>query len=319
MVTGGVLLFVALAPRLGWTPVGLAAAVAVMLSLLDVYVRRAERAEWALAFSYLGAVALIAGCVISSGGAASPLLPTFGIPMLLLANRFRGPVTLVGLGIALVAMLASAALPDPAALFASPSLAICTASLMIGIIVLTNQHYKKAEGLRTSGAVDPLTGLLNRASLDARFHDAATSCAGRGLPLSLVLFDIDSFKVINDTHGHDAGDAVLQGIAALLGGGAREHDQVYRLGGEEIGLLLPGLGLTDAAAVAERLRAQVASGLVAGIRVTVSAGVATCDPVGARWLDLYRRADHALLNAKRSGRDRVETSGDAPFAAGERA
>lgn len=316
VVAGGVLLFVALAPRLGWTPVWLAAGVAVMLSLLDVHVRRADRAEWALALSYLGAVALIAGCVVTTGGATSPLLPTFGTPMLLLANRFRGQVTFAGLTLALFVMLAAAALPDPAALAAAPSLAICTASVMIGIIVLTNPHYRAAEGLRTTGAVDPLTGLLNRATLDARFNDAAATSAGRGRPLSVVVFDIDAFKQINDVHGHDAGDRVLTAVAALLAAGARGEDQVYRLGGEEIGLVLPGLGLDEAACAAERLRASVAAEPIHGIPVTVSAGVAAGDSVGARWLDLYRRADHALLHAKRSGRNRVETRGAAPLVEG---
>lgn len=304
----GLLLF-ALVPKIGWTPALLACVTGAQLLALDRFGRRARRAEYALAASYVLVGLWIAVGVAITGGVTSPILSLCVLPLLLLANRFRRRVTLWGLGFSLLTMAVAAAAPDPAAVVRDPSWVIFTAVLMCAVIVLTFPHYDVEKGLRSSTHIDPLTGLLNRSSLEERFGEASAACAAAGRPLSLVLFDLDSFKAINDVHGHDMGDEVLRQAAAVIVSHSRSADQVYRLGGEEIGLLLTGIDLDEAAEVADRQRRALEEARPGGIVVTVSGGVASTRGAGARWLDLYRAADQALLQAKSEGRNRIRSAG----------
>ena len=163
---------------------------------------------------------------------------------------------------------------------------------------------------RKATTCDHLTGIANRRT----FFEAAELELERGRraprALSLILFDADHFKNVNDTYGHPAGDAVLRHLAAMLTATFREVDVVGRVGGEEFAVLLPSTGLDGAAAVAERLRLIVAgqSVDVDGVRIpfTVSAGVATIDDPSMGLDALMKRADVALYAAKAAGRDRVE-------------
>jgi diguanylate cyclase (GGDEF)-like protein/PAS domain S-box-containing protein len=166
-----------------------------------------------------------------------------------------------------------------------------------------------SEERRRAAYCDHLTGLSNRRA----FFEAAELELGRSRhaprATSLVVIDADRFKAVNDSHGHAAGDAVLRHLAIALRSTFREVDVVARLGGEEFAVLLPSTGLAGAAAVAERLRQQVAAQCVTvegePIRYTISLGVAEMDD-GVAGLDaLLRRADQALYAAKARGRNRV--------------
>jgi diguanylate cyclase (GGDEF)-like protein len=157
---------------------------------------------------------------------------------------------------------------------------------------------------------DPLTGLGNRRRLD---RDLAEACGGDPpAPVGLVMIDVDHFKAFNDAHGHPAGDALLREVAAVVSGAVRDGDLVYRFGGEEICVLLPGAGDHDAPQVAERVRAAVAAhdfplaGSQPGGRLTISAGAARSPRPEAT--TLLQAADAALYRAKRAGRDRVESA-----------
>ena len=125
-------------------------------------------------------------------------------------------------------------------------------------------------------------------------------------PLSLILMDVDRFKQYNDTFGHPAGDEVLRGVSSTLRAYVREHDLVARFGGEEFVVLLPSTDADTAVAVAERLRAAIASRPWPLGNVTASFGVATADPSHpVSPASLLEQADQALYRAKRAGRDRV--------------
>lgn len=158
-------------------------------------------------------------------------------------------------------------------------------------------------------ATDPLTGLSNRRA----FFDGATavlSSARRGgVPVALVVLDIDRFKGINDTWGHKAGDLVIRAVAEVLTRATRTGELVGRLGGEEFALLLPGSDADTAADRAESLRRAVGGLAVEACRgraVTVSIGVAVIDPAEEATIDAaLERADHALYESKEAGRDRV--------------
>jgi diguanylate cyclase (GGDEF)-like protein len=171
------------------------------------------------------------------------------------------------------------------------------------------------EELREAAQTDGKTGLataahwlgLARRTVERAAHDEA-DCA-------LLLLDVDYFKAVNDTWGHLIGDEVLAEVASTLRHGVRPGDLVGRLGGEEFGVLLPDTRVVEAAAVAERLRAQVAgqrveiTGTGPAARITVSIGLASTSDVGYAVDDLLASADAALYRAKAGGRDRVEVGG----------
>lgn len=160
---------------------------------------------------------------------------------------------------------------------------------------------------------DDLTGLPNRRAMNGVMSRGVAERA------ALILFDIDHFKAINDTHGHPAGDAALKHLARLLRDALRGADDAARMGGEEFAVWLPGAGPETALEVAERLRAQVEKSPFRWqgqeIALTVSCGVAAY-PVPIRHPDnLMATADAALYQAKRAGRNRVVAAGaDAPAA-----
>jgi diguanylate cyclase (GGDEF)-like protein len=158
---------------------------------------------------------------------------------------------------------------------------------------------------------DPLTGLYNRRFFYEALEKEIQRSARYGTTASLVLFDIDNFKSINDTLGHGAGDDVLRKIGEIVGGLIRPTDSFARLGGEEFGLLLPETGQLDALLAAERLRTAIGRDkILADRRVTVSGGVASCPADATTLDDLERRADAALYWAKRNGKNLCAVSSE---------
>lgn len=153
---------------------------------------------------------------------------------------------------------------------------------------------------------DPLTGLSNRRmamqELDRAIFESRTS----GQTVSLVVFDIDHFKEVNDKHGHQTGDKVIAAVAGIAKRRARENDVVSRIGGEEFTWLIPGVDATRVAKLSEQLRLAVQMETICAPlpSVTVSIGHATLEP-GDTSLLLFSRADEALYKAKRAGRNRV--------------
>ncbi len=165
-----------------------------------------------------------------------------------------------------------------------------------------------AREIETASSTDPLTGLLNRwRLLDVAVSEVARA-ARYGRPLSVIMTDVDGFKSINDRFGHQAGDAVLQQLAALLLAGVRQVDIVGRWAGEAFVMICPDTDLAGATAMAEKLRALVeAHGFPAVGRATCSFGVAAHRPA-ERFDALVARAHAALSRAKAAGRNRVDAA-----------
>jgi diguanylate cyclase (GGDEF)-like protein len=163
------------------------------------------------------------------------------------------------------------------------------------------------QGARRDAAEDPLTGLANRRTLDARLAVEHRRVRRHGAPLSVLMLDLDRFKRVNDEYGHAAGDRVLAVAAGVLRDELRAIDLGARFGGEEFLAMLPDTPLEDAMRVAERVRRRIAAMPVqyqgVDIHVTVSIGVAQLDD-GERIAEFIARADAALYEAKRGGRDR---------------
>lgn len=157
--------------------------------------------------------------------------------------------------------------------------------------------------------VDPLTGLLNRRGLDARAADEFERRERFSIPLTLLVLDIDHFKVVNDTHGHGVGDQILQALGDCLTRVSRELDLVARLGGEEFAILCVQTDLRSATVLAERLRQAVGALQVAGQRFTISIGVAPVRDSDRSIWDTLVRADSLMYQPKHEGRNRVVAAG----------
>ncbi|MDJ0643419.1 MAG: GGDEF domain-containing protein [Erythrobacter sp.] len=164
----------------------------------------------------------------------------------------------------------------------------------------------EAQRARQLAATDPLTGLANRRRVMVALDKAIVQARRHSQPLSLIAFDIDHFKAVNDTFGHLVGDRVLRRLAEIALAQVRESDLVGRVGGEEFVWIVPGADENFTRIMAERLRQAIASGSAVGDSpaVTASVGFAELmqDDTG---LTLFARADKALYEAKESGRNRV--------------
>ncbi len=183
------------------------------------------------------------------------------------------------------------------------------------ILDLQADLVKAREALREQATHDPLTGLWNRYALLEALDREHSRAAREGTPLAVIMLDLDHFKRVNDTYGHQAGDAVLRETAGRMQAVVRAYDLVGRYGGEEFLIVLPGTSGVNAAQLAERLRAAVAYDPVdhdlLRIPVTASFGVGASGPEpSGDPQTLIRLADEALYRAKEKGRNRVEWKDD---------
>lgn len=185
----------------------------------------------------------------------------------------------------------------------------------VAIALENGALFAEVERLAT---IDALTGLANRRHFFAQARLAAARCHPRGRPVAVALLDLDHFKQVNDTYGHQVGDLVLQEVARICRDCVRADDLVCRYGGEELAVLMPDADAQGAARVAERMRAAIAATPFAGpggpITVTASFGVAVAQPASSIEAALAY-ADTALYAAKAAGRDRVVVGGAVPYPA----
>jgi diguanylate cyclase (GGDEF)-like protein len=174
---------------------------------------------------------------------------------------------------------------------------------------LRDENARLVRELAALSRTDFLTGLPNRRTLDDSLTRELSRAQRYGLPLSVAMLDIDHFKKVNDTYGHNAGDAVLQEFARLASETFRDADAVYRYGGEEFAVLLPHADLEGARAACQRfveLVARAAFKTPAGpLKLTCSAGLTAMRPSDGDPAELLARADRSLYQAKALGRNRV--------------
>lgn len=183
---------------------------------------------------------------------------------------------------------------------------------LFGLAYLVLRRWReREEEVRVMSRTDPLTGLFNRRSIITHLKREQDRSVQQGLPMAVVMLDLDHFKQINDSWGHEAGDFVLIAAAEALQSTVRQNDRVGRYGGEEFLLVLPGTDCEGARRIAERCRQQIKAlevSLNGGHRVNVSASMGLyCNEKdqNASIDTMLRRADRALYDAKQSGRNRV--------------
>ena len=166
----------------------------------------------------------------------------------------------------------------------------------------------RSETLEHAALTDGLTGMQNRRFFDDALREYLDEFRKIDKPVGLIVLDLDHFKAVNDTHGHDVGDEVLRAVSNCLKDMTRYHDVVARLGGEEFAIVAPNMDENMLGKLAERIRKAVAGIVVVTgnirLKVTTSIGVAVWDRKESAE-DFYRRADKHLYQAKRLGRNRV--------------
>lgn len=179
-------------------------------------------------------------------------------------------------------------------------------TLWTGILLDVTQRVKAKERLRTMAITDGLTGIINRQEFARLLEHEIERAARYHSPFSLIMYDLDYFKKINDHYGHDAGDSVLQAVADIVNDSIRRIDTHGRWGGEEFMVMLPETELNAAKAVAEKLRQTIAAHQFDRVgAVTASFGVVQANPQDNSKL-LGQQVDEALYRAKGNGRNRVE-------------
>lgn len=173
--------------------------------------------------------------------------------------------------------------------------------------IYENAHTQAQQKLIKLASEDSLTGLLNRSALAKSYEDSLALSVKNHLSLSLVVLDVDYFKKINDTYGHDAGDKALHSVAKIMKSNVRLSDSVFRLGGEEFCLCLPNTHLEQACLITEKIRADVEEAcfdfLGDNICITISAGVACVDKLEHGLNDTLKVADQRMYRAKKQGRN----------------
>lgn len=182
--------------------------------------------------------------------------------------------------------------------------------LVVGQLYMLSKMKESLKSAEQLTRIDPLTSLLNRRGFEEMLESRVEEALQDNTALSMIVFDLDDFKRLNDTLGHDAGDDALVAVARTVETGLREADSFARWGGEEFAVLCPDTSGDEAYLFAERLRAEVeGSGAAKDRRLTASFGVSSLT-LGASRDDLTKQADLALYAAKGSGKNRTEIYGE---------
>jgi diguanylate cyclase (GGDEF)-like protein len=262
--------------------------------------------EYWLFAGWAGSELLIATSVALTGGATSPALAWFAIPVVTLSARFSVRGVVFGVATTVVMMLIVALGVNSGAVANNPTYVMASVALVISTAILSTALMRSDLEHRTEAVIDQLTGLLNRTALRNRTLELAQRSQFTGEPVGVIIADIDHFKKINDTHGHQVGDAVLKDIAYVLRKELRAFDLAYRIGGEEFLVLLPGADAREAGEFANDLHRDLCAGLRGGQDVTLSFGVSSSRVGDVFDYDqVFERADAALYRAKNGGRNQV--------------
>jgi diguanylate cyclase (GGDEF)-like protein len=295
-------------PWLGWWTIVPVAIAAVLFRIADFQIERLAHPENAIFAAWVGSQVVIAISVAMTGGPNVPTISWFAIPIVTLASRFSARGVALGVAITLGLMFAVAFGVDGQAVLDNPTKLIAPVTLVFAVTIFSIALMQSDIEHRSEAVIDPLTGMLNRKSLEVRTQELEQQSEVSGEPIGVVVGDLDEFKQINDRLGHAHGDAVLKEVAYRLRKQLRAFDLAYRVGGEEFLVLLPGANLQESATIAESLRQAICGERMIGdLRLTMSFGVGAS--TGDQRFDyeaVFAEADNALYAAKAAGRDCVQ-------------
>jgi diguanylate cyclase (GGDEF)-like protein len=300
-------------PWVGWWTFAPLLFAVLVFRLAGTRVEGTRRPEYWMLGAWAGSEAIIAASLALTGRSGVAMLALLAIPVVTLSARFSARGIVIGVAITLGLMIAVALGTNATAVSDNPPLLIAPLAVAISVAMLSMALMRSDVEHRSRAVIDQLTGLLNRSALEARVNELEQQSAISCQPVGLIVADLDGFKQINDSHGHASGDAALREIAYLVRKRLRAFDLAYRLGGDELVVIVPGAELEEAQAVAEGLRTAIdVEPLAGGLTVTLSCGVSASRHGEAFDFDaVFRSADAALYEAKRAGGDRV-SSGRGP-------
>lgn len=293
------------APWIGWWTLGLLALSAANFMNVERRIHSSAHPERVSALAIIATMLLLSGGIALSGGPRSPMLAWLVLPAAMTAARFRPQVVIAALAITTVLLLAVTLGVHPSWTVADPVPVIAVLALLAAVISIVWALQGAELHHRDEAILDHLTGLLNRHALLPRFTEITHQAHLTQQPVALVLVDLDTFKEVNDSRGHDRGDAVLQAVAYEMRKQLRSFELMYRLGGEEFLIVLPGIDLDAGEMLAERLRQAIEEAQPAGVPVTISLGISAATGKQVDYDTLFRAADAALYEAKHAGRNRV--------------
>ncbi|HEX8688754.1 MAG TPA: GGDEF domain-containing protein, partial [Solirubrobacterales bacterium] len=278
---------------IGWWWVAPLAIGLAGFDVADRFMRSSTHPEIWVATAWGMLPLLLADAVVITGGAESPALMWFALPAVTLGARFEPRGIVVGTAFILALLGVSTYGFDAATAAANYQQVMAAAALVLCGVILSGALVESDRAHRRRSTLDSLTGLCNRNALEQRLAelDGQPSSEREGLSHALLLCDLDHFKRVNDQLGHAAGDAVLQDVAYTMRATLRAGDSIYRVGGEEILVVLPGAARDGALEIAERLRVAVRERRPVGVPVTVSIGVAVSGDGGVDTDELIARAD----------------------------
>jgi diguanylate cyclase (GGDEF)-like protein len=300
---------VASSPWVGWWPLLPLVVAAVAFAVAERWTYRVEKPEYLIFAAWVTTQVTIAAAVALSDGPVGVAMAWLALPVVTLSARFSMKGVVCGVATTLLLMIAVAFGVYADRIIGNPPLIIMPIGLVIALGMLSTALMRSDMEHRTEAVVDPLTGMLNRNALATRIAELSQQSRVSGEPIGVLLGDVDHFKNVNDSHGHSAGDAVLQDVATVLRTHLRAFDLIYRLGGEEFLVLLPGSDLELTKEHADRLREAISEArMVADVQLTMSFGVSASAPGCEFDYDaVFAAADAALYEAKRGGRDQVVT------------
>lgn len=284
-------------------------AIANLWAVAQRMARSADPSHWVL-FHEIAIALMVAATVALSGGWGSPAVALAATVAAVISARLRGRELGIALGVLLCGLVVAGELtaPVPTGIEVTAARALAWTAAIVGIAGMTTRLAHAERAARGTAVTDPVTGLLNREAFERRVNELSSQIGLTGEPISVLMCDLDGFKAVNDTHGHARGDAVLREVSHLMRLALRRFELLYRVGGDEFVILLPGAEAREAIHVAERLRSAVAANQPVGTHVTLSVGVGTGAGRHADLRAVLADADAALYEAKAAGRDCVLTA-----------
>jgi diguanylate cyclase (GGDEF)-like protein len=297
--------FVIATPWLGWWILLPLLGSVLGYSLLHPWIGKSDHPEYVIGATVVNAQVLIGVGIALTGGPVSPAIPLLLLPIVTLPVRFSARGVVAGVGATVAVLLASTVAVDPRSFADDPTFTLIGLAAIAGLAAFAHTLMRAEIEQRAHATLDPLTGLLNRKALGGRFAEIAQQATLTGAWVSVIECDLDHFKQVNDVHGHERGDTVLKEAAYVMRKHLHSFELVYRVGGEEFLVVLPGLDPERALSVAERLRAEIEKAMPGGLAITASFGVAAARGAEVQFDSLFREADARLYLAKRNGRNQA--------------